>query len=154
MVNEINKLAIHVGNEGIIDHYVIEQMVAKTIEQDIFALINYIISKQTDKAMELLSELLKKKEEPIKIIALVARQVRIMYQVKELTEMGYQQKQIAGQLKLHPYVVKLAGQQGGRFSSKQLLSLLEQLADADYQIKSGQKDKRLAIELIILTFSF
>lgn len=151
--NEIDKLALFVGEDGTVTVDVVDELVAKTIEQDIFMLINAIVSRRIDEALSIFFELMKQKEEPIKLIALLARQIRIQYQVKEMARQGYSQKQMASQLKLHPYVVKLSLQQSERASDKQLHELLDRLADLDFQVKTGQMDKQLAVELFLLSLS-
>lgn len=152
LVNELQKLALSVGEGGTIEGEDVDRFIAKTIEQNIFDLINLLMKKRIDEALYLFAELLKRKEEPIVLVALLARQVRILYQVKQLSQIGYSQKQIATQLKLHPYVVKLSTEQARTFSDKQLLTLLNMLAEVDYEIKSGKKDKRLAVELALMKF--
>lgn len=150
--NELFKLSLYVGEAGLIDEEIVLKLVARTMEQDIFALIDYMTQRRIDRALDIFHDLIRKKEEPIKIIALLARQIRMLYQVKELTGRGYAQKQIAGQLKLHPYVVKLASEKGTKLSSKQLLHWLSAIADADYKIKSGQMEKELVVELLLMSF--
>ncbi|ARK29302.1 DNA polymerase III subunit delta [Halalkalibacter krulwichiae] len=153
LVSEMNKLALYVGDGGVVDQEVVDLLVARSLEQDVFALIDYAVKKQLDKALVIYHDLLKQKEEPLKLLALIARQLRIFYQVKEMGRRSYSQKDIASQLKLHPYVVKLASQQVNKFQDKQLLHLLESAADADYAIKSGKMEKTLAVELLLMRLS-
>ncbi len=144
---ELQKLSLYVGKDATITEVEVGQLVAKTVEQDVFTLIDCVIHKRKTEALETLYELLRKKEEPIKILSLLARQFRNIYQVNELIKRGYSQQKVASSLKLHPYAVKLAHQQGRLFEAKRLLSYIDQLADADYQIKSGKMDKQLVLEL-------
>lgn len=150
IAGEIEKLALYIGSGGIIDEGTVEQLVSKTIEQDVFSLVDHVVHKRKHEALQVFYELIKQKEEPIKILSLLARQFRIIYQVKELSERGYSQQKIAGTLKLHPYVVKLASQQGNLFTKAQLLLFIDELAEADYKIKTGKIDKQLALELFII----
>ncbi|WP_078556668.1 DNA polymerase III subunit delta [Bacillus alkalicellulosilyticus] len=150
MSNELKKLSLYVGSDGTVTKQIVQQMVARTLEQDIFALIDHVIHSRIDKALDLFFELLRQKEDPIKIIALLARQFRIVYMVKELVKQGYAQKQIASQIKIHPYAVKLATQQAKGFEDKRLFFCLEELATMDYKIKTGQIDKKLAVELFLM----
>lgn len=144
---ELQKLSLYVGKGGTISEVEVGQLVAKSVEQDVFSLIDCVIHKRKTEAFETLYELLRKKEEPIKILSLLARQFRIIYQVNELVKKGYSQQKVALSLKLHPYAVKLAHQQGRLFDAKTLLSFIDQLAEADYEIKSGKMDKQLVLEL-------
>lgn len=150
LISEMDKLALYVGEGGVVTGEIVDLLVARSLEQDVFALIDYAIKKQLDKALMIYHDLLKQKEEPLKLLALIARQLRIYYQVKEMGRRSYSQRDMATQLKLHPYVVKLASQQVNRFEDKQLLRLLEEAADTDYAIKSGKMEKTLAVELLLM----
>ncbi|MFC0473437.1 DNA polymerase III subunit delta [Halalkalibacter kiskunsagensis] len=150
LASEMEKLALYVGENGVVDAEIVDLLVARSLEQDVFALIEFAVKQRLDKALIIYHDLLKQKEEPLKLLALIARQLRIYYQVKEMTRRSYSQKQMASQLKLHPYVVKLASQQVDKFQGKQLLKLLEAATDTDYAIKTGKMDKVLAVELLLM----
>lgn len=147
---ELDKLCLYAGNGGVIDESAIEQLVARTTEQNVFAMVEYIAGLKLEQALDIFYELLKQREEPIKIAALIARQFRIMLQVKELGRQSYSQQQMASQLGLHPYAVKIAGEQARRFETAKLRQVLSELAQLDHQMKSGAIDKVLGIELFLL----
>ena len=148
--NEINKIKIYKDQDKTITDEDILNLTVKTVEIDIFKLIDYIVKKDKEKAIELYYEMLKMNEEPIKIIVILANQFRIMYQSKELFKKGYSEKDIAETLKIHPYRVKLALQNGRNYTAKTLLKYLNNLADIDIGIKTGKLNKDLALELFIL----
>jgi DNA polymerase III subunit delta len=149
LASEIEKIALFVGDGGEITEEIVEQQVARTLEQNIFTLIDKVTHRKIDDAFRILYDLLKQKEEPIKIVSLLARQFRIIYQVKQLTQKGYGQKNIASMIKVHPFAVKLAGEQSRRFSDQELLTIINRLADADFQMKSGAMEKRLILDLFL-----
>lgn len=147
---EADKLCLYAGTGGTIDTAAVEQLVARSTEQNVFAMVEHIAALRLEKALGIFYELLKQREEPIKIAALIARQFRIMMQVKELGRQSYSQQQIASQLGLHPYVVKLAGEQARKFEAGRLRDILSELAELDYRMKSGGVDKVLGLELFLL----
>ena len=150
ITNEINKIKIYKGNDKNITSEDILNLTNKIIEIDVFKLIDYIVRKDKENALELYNEMLKVNEEPIKIIVILANQFRIMYQSKELLKKGYSEKDIASILKIHPYRVKLAIQNSRNYTSEMLLKYLNDLADIDIGIKTGTINKDLALELFIL----
>jgi DNA polymerase-3 subunit delta len=81
---------------------------------------------------------------------MIANQIRIMYQTKELYKRGYTEKDIASNLDIHPYRIKLALEKSREYESSKLLNYLNELADLDINIKSGLIDKKLGLELFIL----
>lgn len=147
---ECEKLKLCKWEEKAIATSDVEALVHKTITLDIFHFIDTIIQRKKEEAIEIYREMLKYNEEPIKIVVMLSNQFRLMYQAKELIRQGYRESDIATKLGAHPYSVKLALQKSRAYESNYLLSILEQLADLDYQIKSGQVEKELALELFIL----
>lgn len=147
---EIEKIKIYKDEDKKIIKEDILNLTVKKVEVDIFKLIDSIVKKDKENALEIYNEMLKINEEPLKIIIILANQFRIMYQSKELLKKGYTEKDIASILKIHPYRVKLAIQNGRSYSSKTLLKYLNDLADIDIGIKTGKLNKDLALELFIL----
>lgn len=147
---EIEKLKIYKNEVLEITRQDILDITCKTVDIDIFTLIEDIVLKNKEKALESYTEMIKLGEEPIKIIIMLANQFRIMYQAKQLLKRGYSEKNIASHLDIHPYRVKLALEKSRKFQEEDLLSYLKQLANLDYEIKSGKMDKNIGLELFIL----
>jgi len=150
LASELEKLSLFVGRGGTVTAELVDRMVVRTTEQDVFLLIDDIVRLRKERAMSILYQLLKMREEPIKISMLMARQFRMMLQVKELERQGYSHQQIAGQIGGHPYAVKIAGEQARRFSFDQLGDILSRLSELDYKMKSGRIDKAMGLEMFIL----
>ena len=147
--NEINKIKLYINNNEITKEDIIN-VTSKTVEIDIFKLIDDIVNGNKESAIEIYHEMLKINEEPLKIIIMLANQFRIMYQSKELILKGYTEKDIASLLKIHPYRIKLALQKSRNYSSITLLKYINDLANIDIGIKTGKLNKNLALELFIL----
>ncbi|AIQ65079.1 DNA polymerase III subunit delta [Paenibacillus stellifer] len=150
LTGEMDKLCLFAGRGGTVTSADVESLVPRGTEQNVFALVEDIANLRLDNAIGTLHELLKQREEPIKIAALITRQFRIILQVKDLSEQSYAQGQIASRLGLHPYAVKLAAEQARKFGGAQLKEILSRLADLDYQMKTGGIDKVLGLELFML----
>lgn len=147
--NELEKLKLYKDNNTITKEDILN-VTTKKIDPNTFTLLDCIVQNDKNKAIEIYYELIKINEEPIKIITMLANQFRIMYQSKELLKKGLSEKDIAATLKIHPYRVKLAIQNGRKYNSDLLLKYISDLADMDINIKTGQTDKNLALELFIL----
>jgi DNA polymerase-3 subunit delta len=147
---ELEKMSLFAGGKGaVITDEVIETLASRTLEQDVFAMVEDVVSGRLESAFRTLYDCMKTGEEPIKLLALLARQFRLLLQVKIWAPRGYSQQQLAGMLKVHPYAVKKAMEQARFFDESSLRQLLGELAEEDYRMKSGQVDKRLAVELFI-----
>lgn len=147
---ETDKLCLHAGVEGTIAAGAVRELVPAALEQNVFRLAEELAALQTEKALSILYDLLKQREEPIKLVALLVRQIRNMIFVKELDQRGFAPQKIAGQLGLHPYAVKITLEKARKFSERHLTKLLTELAELDYAMKTGQTDKALGLELFLL----
>lgn len=147
---EVDKLCLHAGAEGTVTAAAVASLVPASTEQSVFKLTEEIAALRTENALALYYDLLKQREEPIKLTALLVRQFRNMLFVKELGKQGYTPQQMAGQLGLHPYAAKITAEQARRFSSERLTAVLERLAELDYAMKTGQVEKTLGLELFLL----
>ncbi|BBP90859.1 hypothetical protein BsIDN1_44770 [Bacillus safensis] len=74
----------------------------------------------------------------------------MILQTKYFAQQGYGQKQIASNLKVHPFRVKLAMDQARLFSEEELKQIVKELSTIDYEMKTGKKDKQLLLELFLL----
>ena len=79
---------------------IVEKLVAKSLEQNIFSLVDSVLQRNLKNTMMIYHDLMRQNEEPIKILSVMAGQVRLMYQVKELSRQGYSQQKIASVLKV------------------------------------------------------
>ncbi|GGG10963.1 DNA polymerase III subunit delta [Paenibacillus abyssi] len=148
---EVDKLCLFVGDGGTVERAAVEALTVSSVEEDVFALVDAMTALQTGRALDIYKALLLRREEPIKIAALLARQIRIMLQIKELEGHQYSHQQMAAQLGLHPYAVKLAAEKARRFEQRELALHLSRLAELDFQMKTGQIDKTLGVELFLLS---
>lgn len=153
LVNEIKKLALFVGDNGVITPDHVRNMVTRSVEQDVFMLVDRVINRKLDQALEILTDLFKQNEEPIKILALLASQFRLIYQINLLAEKRLNQSQIAKELDVHPYRVKLACDYANNFDTQMLEEILNKLADLDYKMKTGKIDRRMGLELFLASIA-
>ncbi|MFD1609866.1 DNA polymerase III subunit delta [Oceanobacillus luteolus] len=147
--NELHKLALYVGPEGVITKEIAESLVSHTTTSSSLRLVDAVIEKDLQKAIRIFKDLLKMKEEPIALIGLIAFQFRSILRVKLLKQQGYSQFQMQKQLGVHPYVVKIALKRERQFTIDKLERIIIQLADTDAAIKQGRMEKDLAFELLL-----
>jgi DNA polymerase-3 subunit delta len=146
---ELEKMALFVGTNGEITERVVSLLACRTLENNVFEMVEAAINGNLAEAVRILKDCLKTGEEPIRLLSLLARQFRILLHVKMWAPRGYTQQQLAGMLKLHPYAVKLAMEQARHFDEHSLRYILGLLAEEDYRLKTGQTDRRIALELIL-----
>jgi DNA polymerase-3 subunit delta len=146
--SECEKLKLYKMDSKTIDEQDIEEMITKYDVDNIFELTDAVIKKDINTSLSLYQELLKRGEEPIKIIVMLANQFRLIFQVKRLSTKGMGEDKIAEYLSVHPYRVKLAREV--RLNEKELLKYISLLADLDEGIKMGDVNKDTGLELFLL----
>ena len=146
--NELEKLKLYPEK---IDREVIRQLVAKPLESNVFELTNAVNTRNTARAIEVYHDLLVNNKNDIQgLIGLLAGQFRFMLQAVILMEQGYNQKEIAEQLNCREGRVYMAFKNSGSRNSRQLLKVLDSLAQLDQNIKSGKVNPQLGLELFLV----
>ncbi len=149
-LNEVEKLKILKIEEKNITKEDIILAVRRNIDdsdQVFFSFIDHILNKNRKRALEIYEDLKKANIEETKIIATLASQLRLMYQVKCLED--HNNEEIASHLKTKVFPIKKARERAYSYSKEQIAKLLSDLFDIDYKIKTSTIDKSLAIELFI-----
>jgi DNA polymerase-3 subunit delta len=137
-MQELEKLRLYAGEQKRISKQAVEQLVPKSLEDNVFDLTNYVLQGKTEAALRLYDDLYIQGEETIKINAILISQIRLLLQTAILMKIGYQQGNIAETLKVHPYRVK------------DLAHLYDELIENDYLIKSGRMEKEFLFQLFVL----
>lgn len=146
---EIEKLLLFVGDQTVQVEDV-ENLVAKTLEHDAFKMLNAYLARDFATAVTIYHDLLRQKEEPIMLVGLLASNIRTMNHVYYLQKKGYHPQQIAKQLKIHPYRVKLMVENRQRPSEERLLQALHRLADVDLKLKTSGGNRARHLELFLI----
>ncbi len=145
---EIEKLLIYADGRQVTAQDV-RELVSRARELSIFELVDCVGHRQTERALLLLHQLIEDGTEPLYLLAMLARQVRILIQVKELQSEGMTEREIATSLKLHPFVVQKGWAQAQNFRMAQLEAAHQRLVETDWAIKTGQSEDVLALDVLI-----
>lgn len=151
--SEMEKLFCYTLEQETIEIADIEEICTTQITNQIFEMIAAVAEKKQKKALDLYYDLLALKEKPMKILALLSRQFRLLMEVKELAGQGYGRKDIASSVGLNPYVVGKYVEQAKAFHRKELRGILEECLDIEERIKTGRLDDVMGVEVFIVKYS-
>lgn len=149
--NEIEKLKLYKLEEKVITSSDIKEIVMKNMDDNIFHLVDSILSGNKKYAFSLYEDFLLHGEQVVNIIRILANKIRLIYQVKILLNDGNNDKTISKLLKVHEYPVKLAREASYKYSENLLLEKLEKLAQLDLEIKSGETNGQVEFEILLAT---
>lgn len=147
---EIDKLLTYVDGKRQVNVQDVETLVSHAREEKIFELVDCVGRRQTARALELLHYLLEQEEPALRILTMLARQVRILIQVHELRSQGLVPPEIAGRLGLAPWMVDKFIKQARRFDMAQLEAAHQRLVETDWAIKTGKMEEMLALDLLVV----
>lgn len=149
LINEIRKLIEYAGENGEIQKEDIDKLTIKEIQAIIFDLTDYLGTKNTEKALEVLNNLIYNKEPLQKIIITLYNHFRKIY----LTKLALKERRdLVEVLSLKPNQVFLTTKyrkQAEYFKEKEILQILKELIDLDYKYKSGQIDLDIGLKTVL-----
>ncbi|HHT50323.1 MAG TPA: DNA polymerase III subunit delta [Eubacteriaceae bacterium] len=151
--NEVDKIINYIGNRKEITKEDIDSLITRSLENDIFRMVDAIGKKDKITALRLLNEMLKGGESPFMILNMIARQFRILIQCKKLREKGYSQDLIASKLSLAPFIVGKGLSQSNFFKEDILKQALEDISKVDLKIKTGKLEIKLALEMLVFEYT-
>ena len=115
-----------------------------------FSLVRNIAIKDKKNALLNYQELLNYNIEFFTIMGLLESQYRLLYQVMILSKQNISYNDMAKILDVHPFRVKKTLELLSYYTKKELTKIIKNLASLDYKVKSGEMDKDLIIDLLIL----
>ena len=142
--------------DSVIEEEDIVNAIPKTLQDNIFDLTQFILTKKMDQARDLVRDLTLQGEDEIKLIAVMLGQFRTFTQVKILSESGQTEAQIASSLGSYlgripnPYQIKFALRDSRGLSLSFLKQAISYLIETDYQIKTGLYEKGFLFEKALL----
>lgn len=150
---ELEKLFCYTLDKDCITTEDVEDICTTQITNQIFDMVNAVADKKQRKALEFYNDLLALKEPPMRILALLTRQFKLLLEVKTMDKQGYGRKEIAEKAGINPFVVGKYQVQAKAFSEKELRQIMEDSVETDEAIKTGRLTDTLGVELFIIKHS-
>lgn len=134
--SELEKLAVAVGNRKVITEDDLALFLSGARLSSSFEVMDLLASGRRGDALLMLSELLERGEQPIAFLGLLARHVRLLWQVKSAESCGKSLEEIKLLVGLPEFVVSRLMEQGRSFTETQLRELHRGLYEADLKLKT------------------
>ena len=150
---ELEKLICYALDRDTITKEDVDAVCVTQITNHIFDMVNAVADKDQRRALDLYYDLIALKEPPMRILFLMIRQYRILFQVKALLKQGYGRKEIASKAGLHPFAAGKYMEQAKRFRMQELRAVMEDGAEIEQRVKTGLLTDNLAVELFIVKYS-
>lgn len=149
MAGEIDKLAQYAGGRRI-EEADVKAVVSYAQEANVFAMVDAILEFRVGAAQGLLQQLFNQGNAPAQLLTMLARQVRIIFQVKEMRGRGKTRGEIQSKLGLNSdFLLRKAWEQADKYSLARLQEVFHKLLEADLAIKTGKMEGEIALDILV-----
>lgn len=150
---ELDKLLSYTYEKDIIEKEDIDSICISEITGRIFDMVDALGNKNQKKALDLYYDLIAVREAPMRILFMLTRQFNIMYQIKEMSEEGISQGDIAQNMGLAPFIVNKTMKQCNNFKLNKLKGAINYCIKLEEAVKQGNMNDKMAVEMIIVKYS-
>lgn len=150
---ETRKLCSYVGEGGEITREIIDKMVEKRLETQVFTLSTAMLGKDKRKAFQILNSLFEQRAEPIAILAALASAYAELYMYKAAINSNISFNQVAADNKYAStrlYFAQTKYNQAKSTDIKALRNAVNIIYDTDTKLKSVKIDGRILLEETVL----
>ena len=129
----------------------IEEILIGDSDRFVFGLVDALVAGDRGKALSIAEAIIREEDGSMAVLALLTRQFEIMYDAVELNEKGYSIAQMAKRTGVNEFRFKRAFNAAARYSKRRIGKILTELYNTDRDIKSGNIDKDVALELMAIS---
>lgn len=151
MEQEVNKLMSYVGPGNKVGELDVKELVIPSVDDAVFSLIKAIVAKDKKEVIKIYNSLSNNTQDIMGIISMLSSTFVDLLSTAKLLNEGYKQGEIASLFKISNGRAYYLVNDAKTFEIATLEEYVVKLSKLDYQIKSGQMDKKLGIELILLS---
>ena len=148
--HEMEKLALFSGEKKEITKDDVEKLISSLRTESVFELVDHIGNRRLYEALITLSQLLKSGEQPLKLLVLIVRQIRMISKARTLANQGLKPAEITKALKIPEFVWVKLYPQINKFSEKKLMDCFQQMWEADIALKTRSTPKKLILEKLVM----
>lgn len=153
IMRETEKLALYAGDEPA-THQDVDALCPPDLQSNIFAFVDALAAGKRGSALELLEALLSSGEPPMRVAYMIRRQFRLVARARALFARGVSRNEVAGELKVPPFVARKLEEQARSLSAGEVELALERVLELERGLKGGRElDDELQVELAVLGLS-
>ena len=146
---ELEKLSLYAAGREITDADV-RALVPYAQEANIFAAVDSIMDGRPGNALRLMTQLMQEGREPLYIIAMIERQLRLIALARDLTERGVVQPELGRRMGTNSdFVVRKTLGQARRISMPEISRKYQRVLESDLAIKQGRLEPSVSLELLV-----
>lgn len=146
---EITKLLTYVNFSRPVTLADVEAVSIVSAQEDVFALVDAIGSRQVRQAQKMLHRLLES-EDPFALWGMIVRQFRLLLETREVLDEGGSPREVQQRLGVVEFVAGKLSEQARRFSLPALEAIYHRLLEMDEQVKTGRIALDVALDVFLV----
>ncbi len=147
--SELIKLAAYKASGGKLDPEVVTDLLAGGREDEIFRLTDNLLPRPGAAALEIARHLTRSGLQPTSVAYRMARHYALVLEVKSRQERGESLQQVQDDMTEHRFVVQKAFDAAQQASPERLEDALKLIRDYEWEVKSGQVDAELGLDVLL-----
>lgn len=142
----LERLSLFVGGSAHVTLTAVEQCVSRVRVESIWALVDAVGQRNQRAALRATASLLADREPPLRILAMVARQLRMVARMADALQSGLSPSEAAKLAGAPPFKASDLSNAARRFGHVQLARAFQVLSDTDLAIKSSRRPPELILQ--------
>jgi len=147
---EIGKLVVYTAGKNEIVLSDVTGLAGYGAGNTVYDLQRAVTEKDAKESLELLSSLLREGERSTRILGMVVSRVRHILLGRAMAERNKSEKEIMAHLRLSPFFNRYFVKETKHFGFDEIKRCFSSLVQADRDIKTGKREEKLALELLLL----
>jgi DNA polymerase-3 subunit delta len=147
--SELGKLAAYKASGSKLTNEVVTELLAGAREDEIFKLTDNLLPHPSAQAMQIARGLARGGMQPTTIAYRMARHIALVLQVRARQERGDSLQQVQSDMTEHNFVIQKAFDVARDSHPDNLESALKAIRDYEFEVKSGQVDAELGLDVLL-----
>lgn len=147
--SELTKIAAYKASGAKLTAEVVADLLAGGKEDEIFRLTDNLLPRPTPQALQIARNLTRSGLQPTSVAYRMARHYALVLEVKARQERGESLSEIQNQVPEHRFVVQKAYDAAQQANADQLEGALGKIRDYEWEVKSGQVDADLGLDVLL-----
>ena len=147
--SELTKLAAYKASGAKLAPEVVAELLAGGREDEIFRLTDNLLPHPTAQALDIARNLTRGGMQPTSVAYRMARHIALVLEVKARQERGESLQQVQEDMSEHRFVVQKAFDAAQQANPDRLEQALKQIRDYEWEVKSGQVDAELGLDVLL-----
>jgi DNA polymerase III delta subunit len=147
--SELTKLAAYKASGAPLTNEVVNELLAGGREDEFFRLTDNLLPNPTPQAIEVARNLTRSGMGATLVAYRMARHIAVVLEVKARQERGESLQQVQGEMPEHNFVIQKAFDVAQQAKSERLEEALKRIRDYEWEVKSGQVDADLGLDVLL-----